>query len=171
MPQPHSVLALLLLLSSILAGPLQAETLAPLPAPQPAPGFTLQSSGGAPVALADYRGRVVILNFWATWCPPCRDEMPSMQRAYEALAADGVEILAINVDEDAATIAEFGARLGLDFPLLVDPASAVTLDYGVRGLPTSYVVDRDGRLVFDVLGDLAWDDPEVLDQVRALTTP
>ncbi|AHF04459.1 alkyl hydroperoxide reductase [Marichromatium purpuratum 984] len=161
----------LLLLSLILVGPLRADVLDALPEPLPAPEFGLDTPAGETLRLADYRGRVVILNFWATWCPPCRAEMPSMQRAYEALAGDGVEILAINVDEDAATVADFGARLGLGFPLLVDPGSTVTLDYGVRGLPTSYVIDPEGRVALELLGDLAWDAPEVLEQVRALTSP
>ena len=134
----------------------------------PAPDFRLVDMDGTVFRLSDYRGRVVIVNFWATWCPPCREEMPSMQRAWEQLQPDGVLMLGINVGEDEDTIFQFTADYPVDFPLLMDRDSAVTGRWPVRGLPTTFVVDPAGRLVYRAIGSREWDDPDLLASVRAL---
>ena len=133
-----------------------------------APDFSLLDMDGAVHRLSEYRGRVVIVNFWATWCPPCREEMPSMQRAWEQLRTEGILMLGINVGENEDTIFQFTADYPVDFPLLLDIDSAVTGEWPVRGLPTTYVVDPDGRLVYQAIGSREWDDPDLLDKVRAL---
>jgi peroxiredoxin len=163
-------------LSSLLAGLLATSALAatgpqsltPIPERPVAPEFSLVDAGGKTHRLADYRGRPVIVNFWATWCPPCREEMPSMQRGWEQVREAGVAMLAINVGEDEATVAAFTATYAVDFPLLLDPDSAVAQSWPVKGLPTTFVVDPAGRLVYRAIGGRAWDDPGLLDQVRAL---
>lgn len=133
-----------------------------------APDFSLLDIDGAVYRLSDYRGRVVIVNFWATWCPPCREEMPSMQRAWEQLRAEGILMFGINVGEDEDTIFQFTADYPVDFPLLMDSDSSVTGMWPVRGLPTTFVIDPAGRLVYQAIGSREWDDPALLALVRAL---
>lgn len=130
--------------------------------------FTLKDSDGNVHQLTKYRGRVVIVNFWATWCPPCRFELPSMERAYEQLKKEGIEILAINVGEDADTIFTFTADYPVTFPLLLDLDSSVINDYPAIGLPTTYVIDPEGRLVYRAIGTREWDDEFLLEKIKAL---
>jgi len=144
------------------------EGLTPIPDKPMAPAFDLKDPQSQPRRLADYRGKPVILNFWATWCPPCREEMPSMQRAHQALAAEGIAVIAVNVGDDAAAIGEFLDEVPVDFPLPMDPESLVAQSYPLKGLPTTYVIDPQGRLVYVAEGERRWDDPKLLDQVRAL---
>ncbi len=163
------LVAALLMLSALPAAAQQAGTgLTRLDDAPPAPDFSLLDMDGAVYRLSDYRGRVVIVNFWATWCPPCREEMPSMQRAWEQLQAEGIVMLGINVGEDEDTIFQFTADYPVDFPLPMDRDSAVTGLWPVRGLPTTFVVDPAGRLVYQAIGSREWDDPALLDLVRAL---
>ncbi len=144
------------------------EGLTPIADAPQAPDFHLTDSEGIEHRLADYRGRVVIVNFWATWCPPCREEMPSMQRAWEQLQAEDIMMLAINVGEDEDTIFQFTANYPVEFPLLMDLDSKVTGEWPVRGLPTTFVVDPRGRLVYRAIGGREWDDTVILQAVRAL---
>jgi peroxiredoxin len=144
------------------------QTLTPVPGRPTAADFDLKDPEGRPVRLADFRGKPLIVNFWATWCPPCREEMPSMQRAHAAVSKEGIGLVAINVGEDADTVAEFLADARVEFPLPLDEASKVVMSYPVRGLPTTFVVDPDGRLTYVATGGREWDDPALLDQVRAL---
>ncbi len=146
----------------------EGQTLTPIPDKPLAPEFDLKDQQGRPQRLADYRGKPVILNFWATWCPPCREEMPSMQRAHEAVAGEGIALLAINVGDDAEAIDQFLAETPVDFPLPMDLDSGVAQRYPMKGLPTTYVIDPAGRLVYSAIGEREWDDPGLLDQVRAL---
>ncbi len=152
--------------------PLQAiqpgKGLTEVPGHPQAPDFTLQDIDGNIHRLADYRGKALIVNFWATWCPPCRAEMPSMERAWKKERSNGIVILAINVGEDEDTIFQFTADYPVTFPLLMDQDSEVVGPWGVRGLPTTYVVDPAGRIVYRAIGGREWDDPELLDKVRAL---
>lgn len=144
------------------------ELLTPVPGRPVAPDFDLKDAHGKPVRLADFRGRPLIVNFWATWCPPCRKEMPSMQRANAAMSAEGIGLVAINVGEDADTVAQFLAETKVEFPLPLDETSAVVTSYPVRGLPTTFVVDPEGRLAYVATGEREWDDPALLDRIRAL---
>ena len=139
-----------------------------LPEPLPAPDFELPDIDGNSFRLSAHAGRTVIVNFWATWCPPCREEMPSMQRAWERMREHGVLMIGINVGEDEDTIFQFTADYPVDFPLLMDRDSAVTGQWPIRGLPTTFVVDPDGRLVYRAIGSREWDDPALLALIRAL---
>jgi len=130
--------------------------------------FELKDIDGATHRLSDYRGKVLIVNFWATWCPPCREEMPSMQRAWKKLEQEGIAMLAVNVGEDEDTIFQFTANYPVEFPLLMDRDSAVTGAWPVRGLPTTFVVDPQGRLAYRAIGGREWDDQELLALVREL---
>lgn len=112
----------------------------------PAPDFTLEDLDGNPVRLADQQGQVVLINFWATWCGPCRLEMPALQARYDALKDEGFTVLAVNLDEPREDAALFAQDLGLTFPVLLDPGAKVNDLYRVRGYPTSYFVDRQGNV-------------------------
>lgn len=133
-----------------------------------APDFQLSDVDGNIHRLSDYRGRVVIVNFWATWCPPCRAEMPSMQRAWEKLQQEEIMMLAVNVGEDEDTIFQFTANYPVEFPLLMDLDSKIIEEWPVRGLPTTFVVDPQGRLAYRAIGGREWDKTELLEQVKAL---
>jgi len=159
---------LLLILSSSVSSQQAGKGLTPLSDKPLAPDFTLSDLDGNPHRLSDYRGKVVIVNFWATWCPPCRAEMPSMQRAWEQLQKQGIVMLGINVGEDEDTIFQFTADYPVEFPLLLDQQSKVIDQWPVLGLPTTFVVDPDGRIAYRAIGGREWDDPELLAQVRKL---
>jgi peroxiredoxin len=133
-----------------------------------APDFALPDIDGVIHRLSDHRGQVVIVNFWATWCPPCREEMPSMQRAWQRLKEEGIPILAIDVGEDEDTIFTFTADYPVDFPLLMDRDSSVTQQWPVRGLPTTFVIDPQGRIAYRAIGSRDWEDPALLDTLRTL---
>lgn len=145
-----------------------AQTLTMLKGKPPAPNFKLEDQEGNMVQLSDYKGKVVIVNFWATWCPPCLKEMPSMQRAWEILQKEDIIMLAINVGEDSDAIFAFTAEYPLDFPLLMDRTSGVSRDWRVRGLPSTYVIDPQGRIIFQAIGGREWDSDEIMNRVRSL---
>ena len=111
-----------------------------------APEFELEAADGTIVRLADYRGEVVLINFWATWCVPCRTEMPLLQATFESFKDQGFMVLGIDFDEPADLVASFGEELGLTFPLLLDPGGKIQQQYKVRGYPTTVVLDREGRI-------------------------
>jgi peroxiredoxin len=140
-----------------------------IPETPKAPGFDLQTPDGARVALADLRGAVVVVNFWATWCPPCLAEMPAMERAWQGLRDKGVRFVAINVDEDGDTVSAFAERVGVSFPLLLDPGGKVTQNWPLRGLPTTFVVDTEGHSRLIALGERKWDAQPVMQQILSLT--
>jgi len=144
------------------------QTLAPVPGRPPAPDFILPDTVGKLHRLSDYRGRPVIINFWATWCPPCREEIPSMNRAWRSLRESGIAMLAINVGEDEDTIFVFTADYPAEFPLLLDRSGEVINQWPVKGLPTSYVIAPDGTLAYRAVGGREWDDENLLKLIRGL---
>jgi len=109
-----------------------------------APDFALQTLDGETIRLSDYHGQVVLINTWATWCPPCRDEMPDLEAYYRRRQADGFVVLAVNSQESPDTVAAFLEEYDFTFPVLLDPDGVVTRDYRVYGLPTSFFIGRDG---------------------------
>lgn len=120
-----------------------------------APDFTLRDLSGTPVNLAELRGQVVLINVWATWCPPCRAEMPMIQAAYEQYAPAGFTVLAVNQREAQATVAAYMQADGYSFPALLDDDGAVSALYQVRVLPSSFFVDRNGIIRAVYRGPLA----------------
>jgi peroxiredoxin len=112
----------------------------------PAPEFTLKTVDGQSVSLADYRGQVVLLNFWATWCGPCKLEMPAFDRAQQTVGPQGFQVLAVNFDEPQSDVQAFQEELELTFPLLLDPGAVVQRLYRVLGYPTSYWIDSQGQV-------------------------
>jgi peroxiredoxin len=160
---------ILVLILSLCSSPLFAgQSMTAIPGKVLAPDFELSDMDGKTHRLSDYRGKTVIINFWTTWCPPCREEIPSMNRAYEMLAEENVEILAINMGEDEDTIFIFTADYPADFPFLLDREGAVIAEWPVKGLPTTYVVAPDGSIAYRAIGGREWDDPLFLEQIRAL---
>ncbi len=133
-----------------------------------APDFTLPDLHGAPVRLNDLRGKVVFLNLWATWCPPCRAEMPSMEALYRRFRDRDFAMLAVSEDIDAAVVASFVRELGLTFPVLLDTESRLPGRYGVTGFPETFIIDRDGQVIRHVVGPEDWDSPEMLAYFEAL---
>ena len=131
--------------------------------------FDLQDLSGATHSLDAYRGSLVFLNFWATWCGPCRTEMPAMQALHERLApgADFV-MLAINLQEDAGQVRRFVTEMGLSFRILLDSSGEIAASYGARTLPMSYLIDKDGSILARVIGIRSWDEPEFERLFRAL---
>ena len=143
---------------------------APLDTGAPAPVFAYPTLGGDTIALRDLRGEVVLLNIWATWCPPCVREMPSMQRLYQELGDQGLRIIAVSVDAPGALrdVRSFVHEYGLEFDILVDPTGGIQDAYAVTGLPTSFLIDRNGRIRRKVIGAAEWDVGEYLQAVREL---
>ena len=126
-----------------------------------APEFRLLDMNGRPVALSDFRGKVVLLNFWATWCFPCRVEMPSMEAIYRDYRSKGLEIVAVSVDEQGPAVTRpFQEDKGLTFPILHDRDYQVGLIYGARSLPMTFAIDRQGIIRQRVFGSREWDSPE-----------
>jgi peroxiredoxin len=120
--------------------------------------------------LADLRGKVVLVNFWATWCPPCRKELPSMERLWRLLKGEGFVVLGVIVDESSDEIYAFTAAMDTPptFPLLLDEGARVAQSWPVKGLPTTFVVDKKGRIAFAAVGGREFDNPVIVDQIRAL---
>ena len=133
-----------------------------------APDFTLHDLSGKRLSLKDLTGKVVFLNFWATWCIPCRDEMPQMEKLHREFKDQGLEVVAVNFREDKQTVKKFVAELGLTFRILLDPDGGVSNEYGAWSLPLSYFVDRKGIFIGKVFGDRPWDGKEARAFVREL---
>ncbi len=113
----------------------------------PAPDFRLATLDGSSLALSDHRGRYVLLNFWATWCPPCRAELPDLVRFYQDHADRGFTLIGVNEQEPPAVVADFLRAQGLAFPVVLDADGALLDRYGVQGMPSSFLVDPQGRVV------------------------
>ena len=111
-----------------------------------APDFTLRSMGGPNLRLHEQRGQVVLVNFWATWCGPCRQEMPHLNRLYEKYRASGFQLLGVNIDDDARAATDLATRLGVKFPVLLDTDKKASRLYDMSAMPATVVIDRDGRV-------------------------
>jgi peroxiredoxin len=133
---------------------------------QPAPQFELEDTSGRVVRLADLRGKVVLVNFWATWCAPCRTEMPEMEKVYREHRERGFEVVAIDLQESAAEVRPFMAELGLTYPALLDRDGSVSRAYRARALPSSFLVDRQGTVRYLKIGPLTTEALEA--EVRKL---
>jgi peroxiredoxin len=159
-------------------GWLHRHNFVPVAAGSLAPDYSARTLDGATVTLSDYRGKVVLLNAWATWCRPCVVEMPSLERAYRALKSQGLEIVAVSVDaplggfdsagNQGGDIKAFAEQQGLTFTILHDPKGRIKPTFDLFGLPTTVVIDRSGRIVRKSLGIEAWDDEQHMRELRDL---
>jgi len=121
-----------------------------------------------PLDLSAYRGSLVLLNFWATWCEPCKLEMPSMETLYRRYQSEGLVVLAVNFREDPESVASFITEYPFTFPVAFDPQGKIGERLGVRALPTTYVISRAGQIIGSKVGTRYWDTPEVYDAVEIL---
>lgn len=154
-------------LLTFLAGVAGAAELKVMPG-KPAQFLSLPALNGGIVDLAQLRGRVVLVNFWAVWCPPCRKEMPSMARLGEKLKDRPFTLLGVNVGETPEEIREFLRQVPVGFPILLDADGSRLKPWQVFAFPTSYVVDKQGRVRLGLFGSIEWDAPEVVTKLEAL---
>jgi len=144
----------------------------------PAPEISAFDLQGVPKSLADYRGKTLLLNIWATWCTPCKAEMPSMQRLLEEIGSEDFQILAVSIDRptqdhDQANpldgkLQAFANSLGLTFTILHDPEDRISVTYQAAGVPASFIVDRDGVLVEMISGPREWDSRKNVELIRSV---
>ena len=167
LPAPLAALSAALF-AALLAG--CAERPEPPTQGAPAPGFELADLEGNPHRLSDFAGQVVVLNFWATWCPPCVDEMPSLQQLADRLGPEGLAVVAVSVDERYTDIEPFVDRHRLRFLVLHDLGKRVSRRYEVLQFPETWIVGRDGRLAAHIVGARDWSAPESLEVFRTLLT-
>ncbi|OHC67496.1 MAG: hypothetical protein A3H93_01860 [Rhodocyclales bacterium RIFCSPLOWO2_02_FULL_63_24] len=147
----------------------QGRGMSPVAGVPPAPTLVLPDMDDKTIDLARYRGKVVLVNFWATWCPPCRKEFPSLGRVRKLFKPTEFEVVAVNVGEDPETVFSFAGAP--DFPVLFDRDSQAMARWPVKGLPTTLVVDRQGRLALRAVGGREFDDPAIVEQLRELLMP
>jgi peroxiredoxin len=134
-----------------------------------APDFRLPSLAGVEVDLLSHRGKLVVVNFWATWCPPCVAEMPSLERLHRALGKEGIQVLGVSADEDEAALRRFVADHGLTFPILRDPGGREAAGaYRTTGYPETFVIDPAGRIKEHHVGPAEWDTPAAFAHLRRL---
>lgn len=167
MKWPHA----LLLVCTLTFNVSYAAELKPITPRDPPSALTLKDLDGKAHTLADYKGRVVLVNFWATWCPPCRAEMPSMQRLKEAMKDKPFTILAVDMAESETDVRQFLKDMKhskIDFSILMDKDGKSIKDWKVFVFPTSYVLDAEGKLRYSLLGSTEWDEFDTLKKIEAL---
>ena len=151
------------------AKPLADLLVVPEAARHDAPGFEIENLAGGNAGLADYKGKIVLLNFWATWCMPCRAEMPGMETLWQKYKEQGLVIAAVSVDEGSrGRIETFSKLLDLSFPILLDPESEVSDQYKVSNMPTSFLIDRNGKIISRIVGTEEWTSPEAIQLVEEI---
>jgi thiol-disulfide isomerase/thioredoxin len=169
----HALISLLFFVAPGLATsaepPLQVSMI-PVKPRTAAPAMALKDLDGQTVDLAELRSKVVIVNFWATWCPPCRREFPSMERLRQKLANKPLVILGVNEGENIETIEQFTSTLDVwpQFPILLDLEGDAMALWPVRGLPTTFVIDKHGRMAYRAIGGREFDHPEVMKLIDSL---
>jgi peroxiredoxin len=156
----QSTLAVGLVVFALCGTALAADTYAQMGVVKPrvrmdAPAFTLMSIDGGRRSISDFKGKIILLNFWATWCPSCREEMPSLEKLWERFKAKGVVVIAVAADRPTE-VASFAKKLGLTFPILLDPEGEVRKDYEVTALPMTYLIGRDGKISGRMYGGREW---------------
>lgn len=132
------------------------------------PAFTLRKDDGQPVSLADFRGKIVVLNFWASWCGPCVDELPSLKQFAQKYSGDDLVVLGVSLDEDPDAYDEFIKKYAINFPNMRNPSHSVSDRYGTFKLPETYIISRDGHLLNKIIGPTDWSSPQMLDYVDSL---
>jgi len=167
----HIIFSLLFIFSGLTQAqaPLANLLLVPESERHAAPAFTIENLRGGDVALADYKGKLVLLNFWATWCAPCLKEMPSMEKLWQKYKEQGLVVVAVSVDEGyKKRIQTFLKLYDLSFPVLLDPESEVSDLYKVSGIPASFLIDRNGKIISRLVGEDDWFSDDAIQLVEDL---
>ncbi|MFK5970675.1 MAG: TlpA disulfide reductase family protein [Candidatus Marithrix sp.] len=159
------IIILLLCITSIAHA---GKLLTLLPDKPKAPEFKLLDMDDNVHQLSDYLGKPVIINFWATWCPPCRTELPSMNRAFTKIKTEGIAMIAVNVGENEDTIFSFMGNYPINFTVLRDESGKIINQWPIKGLPTTFILNPEGKLVYRAIGGREWDDEKILNKVRSL---
>lgn len=173
------IFGLFFVVAVVIAAWMGRDSYRPVMAGEPAPEFVATTLDGQQKSLQDYRGRVILLNIWATWCPPCREEMPSMEELSRTMAGTDFEIVAVSVDAEkvgglgwggniGGDVPAFVEELGLTFPILRDPSGDIADIYQSTGLPESFLIGRDGLIYRKVPGGTDWSDDRYVEQIRRL---
>ncbi len=167
---PVAVAAIVLCVAALSAAAAPPQTLTPVADKKTAPDMALELVDGGKLKLSDLRGKVVVVNFWATWCPPCRREMPSLERLKGLMKGKALEIVAINAGEGEDEISEFREAIkpALTFTIALDRNAQALKAFSIAGLPTTYVIDRQGQVVYRALGGRIFDDPAIVGTLMAL---
>jgi cytochrome c biogenesis protein CcmG, thiol:disulfide interchange protein DsbE len=134
-----------------------------------APGFTLKQVPSGELSLSQFRGRVVVLNFWATWCPPCVMETPSLEQFATQMKPDGVTVIGVSVDKDGEQLKKFIKDYHLSYPIARDPSEDLAHRYGTFKYPETYIIGRDGHVAEKIISDTNWVDPRMIEFVKSLT--
>ncbi|MDR3301615.1 MAG: TlpA family protein disulfide reductase [Spirochaetaceae bacterium] len=126
------------------------------------PDWTLGTLDGKTIRLSQLQGKIVFLNFWATWCPPCRAEMPSIEALYQRFKDKGIEFFAVDIAENAKTVQKIVQAQKLHFPVLLDSSGSVGGDYNIQAIPVTVIVDRDGKMILSSVGARSWNSPAII---------
>jgi len=133
-----------------------------------APELQVESLDGTVIGLEDYHGQILILNFWATWCPPCREEIPSMERMMEELKGTGISMLAVSTKEERAKVEDFVSQQNMTLPVALDESGVTSNNYGLRSVPSTYLINGEGNFIARKVGALNWDNPDLIKELKAL---
>jgi peroxiredoxin len=133
-----------------------------------APDFTITADNGRTVSRSEFGGKLLVLNFWATWCPPCIQEMPSLDQFQKAFAGSGVVVLGVSVDRSAQAYRAFVEKTKVAFLTARDPEARISAEYGTFKYPETYIIDRAGKVVQKIIGPTNWTDPTMMNQIKAL---
>lgn len=137
---------------------------------KPLPDISFTAMDGKKVRLASFKGKVLFVNLWATWCAPCREEMPGMQKLYEQMKGENFEMIAISIDKDGMkAVSPFVKELGLTFPILLDVEQLAAGPFHITGVPETFLVNQDGIILHHLVGPAKWDRPEITNALKALT--
>jgi cytochrome c biogenesis protein CcmG, thiol:disulfide interchange protein DsbE len=132
-----------------------------------APNFKIVTDGGRTLSRSDFGGKVLVLNFWATWCPPCIEELPTLSAMQQQLAGDGVVVLAVSVDKNEKTYKDFLQRAKVSFLTAHDPQADISAEYGTFKYPETYIINREGKVVEKFISNQNWMDPQIIQQIRS----
>ncbi len=162
------VLVLFLILGGAILLALRLRQPHPVDIGERAPDFTLPALTQGSLSLHDFGRQVVVLNFWATWCPPCVEETPGLEKFAEQMRPQGVTVLGVSVDQDGTALQNFATEQHLSFPILRDPDRSLAHRYGTFQFPETYIIDQDGRVAEKLIGPMDWQDPRIAAFVREL---
>jgi peroxiredoxin len=148
---------------------LHPRTHKPVTMGESAPGFTLPQLPSGKLSLHQFHGQVVVLNFWATWCPPCVMEAPSLEQFAREMKSQGVTVIGVSMDENGQTLNQFIKMYHISYPIARDPSAALANRYGTYKLPETYIIGRDGHVAEKIVGPTNWTDPRMITFVKSLT--